>query len=142
MRRRARPGDHARVAVTRRHLLGAAAGTVALAGCGAKKRPVAAARLDPRDWASVRAQFELDPHVRDFAAFTLAPHPRPVREAIARHRAGLDRGTHAYMGAHQPQLESAVAAAAGRFLGVPPAQVAFTDSTTAGLGLMSTTVCA
>src|SRR5688572_223978 len=49
------------------------------------------APFDPQSWASVRAQFELDPRYLHFASFILAPHPRPVREAIARHRRELDR---------------------------------------------------
>ena len=133
------------MALTRRRLLGAAAGTAVLAGCGGARRPApaaaegadaAAARLEPRSWASVRRQFVLDRRTRDFNAYYLAPHPAPVRAAIERHRRGLDRGAHAYLDANQSVLEEATARAAGRHLGVPARQIAFTDSTTMGLGLV------
>jgi hypothetical protein len=47
---------------------------------------VADVSFDPKSWASVRAQFDLDPHTTNFTTFLLASHPRPVRKAIARHR--------------------------------------------------------
>jgi selenocysteine lyase/cysteine desulfurase len=96
----------------------------------------AAPPLDASDWESVRAQFTLDPDVLHFAAFTLAAHPRPVAAAIAEHRAGLDADTHGYMVEHQAELEAAVLEAAAEYLGASRDEVALTDSTTMGLGLL------
>jgi isopenicillin-N epimerase len=45
----------------------------------------------------VKAQYPLAPGVRYFDAFVLAPHPRPVREAIERHRRGLDADPNGYL---------------------------------------------
>jgi selenocysteine lyase/cysteine desulfurase len=84
----------------------------------------------------VRAQFDLPSDEHHFDAFVFAPHPDPVRRAIARHRAGLDAGAAAYLHEHESELESAVGDAAGAYLGVPKDQIAFTDSTTMGLGLV------
>jgi selenocysteine lyase/cysteine desulfurase len=94
------------------------------------------AELDPSDWASVRDQFPLTRDVAQFSAFVLAAHPRPVAEAIERHRAGLDDHTHAYLAATEADAEQAVTAAAADYLGAQPGEVALTDSTTMGLGLL------
>jgi selenocysteine lyase/cysteine desulfurase len=115
-----------------------------LAGCrdddGESSASTAAANggapLDPDDWNSVRTQFTLDPDVLHFAAFVLAAHPRPVADAIARHRAALDDDTHAYLVEHQAELDAAVPAAAAEYLGASPGDIALTDSTTMGLGLL------
>src|SRR4051794_9146764 len=109
-------------------------GGAALAGCTADPRPTDAA-FDPGDWDSVRAQFALDPDVVQLAAFVLAAHPKPVREAIDRHRAGLDRDTEHYVQAHA-RAEDDVRRAAAGYLGTAPESVALTDSTTMGLGIL------
>jgi isopenicillin-N epimerase len=86
-------------------------------------------------WDEVRALFELSPRLTDLTTFMLAPHPQPVREAIARHRAGLDASPKEYLFAHELEQEQAVVNAAADYLGVPPEDIALTDSTTMGLGL-------
>ena len=101
---------------------------------GRLRRPSEAA-YDPRDWASVKAQFPLSKDVRHFDAFVLATHPKPVREAIERHRRGLDADPAGYLHAHEAELDERVLEAAARYLEVPP-DFAFTDSTTMGLGLV------
>jgi selenocysteine lyase/cysteine desulfurase len=110
-----------------------------VAGCtdesdGPATSPATAADL--RDWAQVRGLFDLDPGVRHFAAFTLAAHPRPVRDAIQAHRRGLDADTHAYVEANQGARERVVREAAAGYLGASVDEVALTDSTTMGLGLL------
>jgi selenocysteine lyase/cysteine desulfurase len=106
------------------------------AGCGPENRRAAPARLDPGDWASVRAQFDLDRSVRQLSAFVLAAHPAPVRAAIERHRRGLDADTHGYLAAHQGKLEEDVRSAAARYLDADADEIALTDSTTMGLGIV------
>jgi selenocysteine lyase/cysteine desulfurase len=69
------------------------------------------------------------------AAFVFASHPAPVREAIERHRRGLDEDPTGYLGQEGP-LDSATALAAASYLETKPEQLAFTDSTTMGLGLL------
>jgi selenocysteine lyase/cysteine desulfurase len=94
------------------------------------------ADFDPADWTSVRDQFPLTGDVAPFSAWVLAAHPRPVADAIERHRAGLDDDTHAYLEATEGDARSARAEAAAAYLGASPEEVAFTDSTTMGLGLL------
>ena len=116
--------------LTRREAIGTAAAGTLLAGCGHKaKAQHAAAPLTT--WEGVKEAFGLSGG--DFAGFYLAAHPRPVREAIERHRRGLDAGARAYIEEHQQELEAAVTAAAAAHLGVPGDQIAFTGSTTEGL---------
>jgi selenocysteine lyase/cysteine desulfurase len=116
---------------------------VARAGVGALAialgRPeLAEAAPDLRRWSAVRAQFALDPTRVHLASFLLAAHPRPVRDAIGRHRRGLDRDAVTYLHSNEGRLTEDARAAAGRFLGVPANEVALTDSTTMGLGLLYT----
>jgi selenocysteine lyase/cysteine desulfurase len=128
----------------RRTLLGstAAASLATLGTCARPSSPdraqIAAPSVtfDPSDWASVRAQFALDPSIVHMAAFVFATHPAFVREAIDRHRAGLDHDPVTYVHTHEMRLTEAVASAAASYLGTPAAQIAFTDSTTMGLGLL------
>jgi selenocysteine lyase/cysteine desulfurase len=112
------------MAVTRKQLLAGGA-ALALAGCGGSKaRPGKA------------ATYGLDPRFRHFDAFLFSAHPQPVREAIERHRTGMDAGAATYLHEHQVELEAAVAKAAAHYLGVSERELAFTDSTTMGLGLV------
>ena len=87
-------------------------------------------------WTGVRAQFDLDPKLRHFSAFYLASHPRPIREVIDRHRQGLDMDPAGYLHENQIGLEGAVVQAAASYLSARPEDVALTDSTTMGLGLL------
>ncbi len=125
---------------------GAAAGALALTGAAAcsgtdgdgaeSPGTTSPAPFDPGDWDSVRAQFPLSADRRHFAAFVLAAHPRPVAEAIERHRAGLDEDTEAYLAATEADAETAVRAEAAEYLGAQADEIALTDSTTMGLGLL------
>ena len=94
------------------------------------------APFDPADWASVRDQFPLRSDIAQFSAYVLAAHPGPVAEAISRHRAGLDEDTHGYVAATETDAETAVRDTAAEYLGAAPAEIALTDSTTMGLGLL------
>jgi selenocysteine lyase/cysteine desulfurase len=108
----------------------------ALAGCTVREPAnVEPAAFDPADWDSVRAQFPLNPDLVQLSAFVLAAHPKPVRDAIERHRAGLDHDTEHYVQEHHGAEDDVRRAAAG-YLGTEPENVALTDSTTMGLGIL------
>lgn len=92
--------------------------------------------FDPSDWASVRAQFPLTTDAAHFEAFVLAAHPQPVAEAIERHRVGLDEHTERYLAENETPAEGAVRTAAAEYLGAEATEIALTDSTTMGLGLL------
>src|SRR5215203_220756 len=98
----------------------------------------AAPPFDPRRWSSVRAQFSLDPRLTNFATFLLAPHPHQVRLAIARHARALDRDAKRYLDRQEDRnrADQRVRNAAARYLGANADEIALTDSTTMGLGLL------
>jgi selenocysteine lyase/cysteine desulfurase len=96
--------------------------------------------FQPTEWASVRAQFPLTHSLIHLASFMLASHPRPVAEAIARHRKALDENPIGYLHAGRGDADDRQRAAAAEYMGVDPAHVALTDSTTMGLGLVYGTI--
>jgi selenocysteine lyase/cysteine desulfurase len=98
--------------------------------------PTDAPPLDPSSWDSVRSQFALDPALAHFAAFVFASHPAGVRAAIGRHRDGLEANPYEYLADHERELEGAVSQAAADYLSTDADLIAFTDSTTMGLGLL------
>ena len=117
---------------------GAALGTAALAAARRGHAASLAAAPPLTDWAAVRAEFDADPSYAHFAGFLLASHPRPVREAIARYRAELDTNPHLTLEERFFERDAAVVAAAASYLNVDAADIALTDSTTMGLGLVYT----
>ena len=86
-------------------------------------------------WEAVRAQFSLTRERIHMAGFLLASHPKPVRDAIEAHRRGLDENPAEYLH-NTDRCEAATLRAAADYLGVQPIDIALTDSTTMGLGLL------
>jgi selenocysteine lyase/cysteine desulfurase len=139
---------------TRRDFLagsGVAAGALALGACTSNDSGTSTAdgasgsgrggsdgdapELDPQSWRSVREQFSLDPSLRHYAAFLLAGHPRMVADAIDAFRHDLDRDPQRTL-ADAGTLEGNARELAATYLGADPQDIALTDSTTAGLGLV------
>jgi selenocysteine lyase/cysteine desulfurase len=87
-------------------------------------------------WAEIVALFNLDPKLHFFDTFSLSSHPRPVREAIERYRDLLDAGPESFVMDHGPALDAGVVHAASSYMGVPAEEIALTDSTTMGLGVI------
>lgn len=123
----------------RKLLLGAAslalASACARGGCSASTRPVARAAENGL-WSEVREQFALSPQLAHFGAMFISSHPLPVREAIERHRRGLDEDPVGYLLENNSRLRWEVIQEAARFFGASPENVALTDSTTMGLALL------
>ena len=120
-------------------VLGAAGLGGIVSGCdtgGGSDAEVSQPAVATGSWTAVRAQFALDAKLRHFSAFYLASHPRPVREAIDRHRRGLDADPAGYLHENQIGLERKVVQAAASYLGARAEDFALTDSTTMGLGLL------
>jgi selenocysteine lyase/cysteine desulfurase len=112
-----------------------------LAGFGALAVPACAADSTPSlganaSWADVRAQFKLTRDRVHMAGFLLASHPKPVADAIARHRDGFDADPTTYLHENQAEAELAVRSAAASYLGGDVEDIAMTDSTTQGLGVV------
>jgi selenocysteine lyase/cysteine desulfurase len=126
--------------VTRRGLIGGAAALTAATAtaCEPAKTPAdrPAQDFDPRDWASVKAQFPLDRGNANFAAFVFSSHVPAVRDAINDAAAGLDRDPTGFLREVEERYEREVDQAARAYLGGDEGAIAYTDSTTAGLGLL------
>jgi selenocysteine lyase/cysteine desulfurase len=97
--------------------------------------PARAQPTPSRDGA-MQEEFVLDPEYVQLTSFLLAPHPRLVREAIERHRRELDKNPKVYLFERELELEQGVLEAASAYLGASFEDLALTDSTTMGLGLV------
>ena len=132
-----RPAD-----VDRRQFLRVGSGAVAagalVSACRERASAETKRQTDPAGdkWARIRAMFDLEPSYAHFGGFLLSSHPRPVREAIEYYRKRLDTNPVLAIDELLPERNRAVRAAAARFLGGQPHEVALTDSTTMGLGLV------
>ncbi|WP_028694443.1 aminotransferase class V-fold PLP-dependent enzyme [Pseudomonas cremoricolorata] len=107
-----------------------------LEGC-AHAAPLASSSASK--WTQLQGLFDLDPDYLHFANFLITSHPRPVREAIARHRAWLDRNPALAMDWDRQETwrhEAQVREWAGRYLNARPGQIALTGSTTEGLAMI------
>jgi isopenicillin-N epimerase len=96
--------------------------------------PVPSAPSPADEWARVRKEFNVAADYVHLAGFLLASHPRPVREAIERHRRALDDNPALYLEQHSDL--SPVLQPAATYMGVKPEEIALTDSTTMGLALL------
>jgi len=132
--------------MTRREFL-ATGGWSVLAGaasaCGSvpATAPRAASAAAFADWGWVRAQFALSSGFLHFSQFYIVSHPRPVREAIERHRRAIDDNPfivveRGLFESEEENLPMRVRQAAAAYLGGKPEEVALVDSTTMGLALI------
>ncbi|HET6345345.1 MAG TPA: aminotransferase class V-fold PLP-dependent enzyme, partial [Myxococcota bacterium] len=117
----------------RQFLLGSGA---AWAAAGVARPALATPSPDLTAWEGVQALFDTDPRFLHFAGMLLASHPRPVREAIERHRRALDADPAAAVLGAGSDLEAKVRQRAAEYLKTAPELIALTDSTTMGLGLL------
>jgi selenocysteine lyase/cysteine desulfurase len=91
---------------------------------------------DLRDWSAVRDQFDLSRDYLHLSSFFLASHPRPVREAIEKHRRAIDDNPFLYLERRLFETPNEVRASAAEYLGAKPEEVALTNSTTMGLAFV------
>lgn len=120
----------------RREFLGGAslatAGAVVPAALGDGTTPLRATD----GWAGVRALFALEPGVVHLGGLFISSHPLPVREAIERHREGLDADPVGYLFAHDTKERLRTVEAAAAYWGTSSRSVALTASTTMGLSIL------
>ncbi|MBC7899557.1 MAG: aminotransferase class V-fold PLP-dependent enzyme [Saprospiraceae bacterium] len=70
------------------------------------------------------------------SSFFLTSHPRPVREAIERHRRAIDENPFEYIEKNMFEMPGKIQAAVSEYLGGKPEEIAITNSTTMGLALV------
>ncbi|MFB2880177.1 aminotransferase class V-fold PLP-dependent enzyme [Floridanema aerugineum] len=88
------------------------------------------------NWKNVRSYFNLDPNYIHVAGLLIASHPLPVQNAIEQHRSALNENPAVYVKENNPALAAAVRQAAANYMGTQPNDIAITDSTTMGTGLV------
>lgn len=106
---------------------------------GAPLLPQAQAATPEDPWTGLKQLFDQDPSYLHFANFLVTSHPRPVREAIERYRAQIDRNPGLAMDWDLQETwkrEGQVREWAGRYLKATPAQIALTGSTSEGLAMI------
>ena len=89
-------------------------------------------------WSNVREQFLLQPGRIHMAQMFLASHPKPVRDAIDRYRKLLDESPVEYWEKNFGTMEPSLCEAAAKYIQADPGEIALTDSTTMGLGILYT----
>ncbi|SFV12335.1 aminotransferase class V-fold PLP-dependent enzyme [Pseudomonas sp. OV546] len=98
-----------------------------------------AANATDAPWTGLKQLFNQDPDYLHFSNFLVATHPKPVREAIERYRAQIDRNPGLAMDWDLQEAwkrEGQVREWAGRYLKAAPAQIALTSSTSEGLAMI------
>lgn len=107
-------------------------------GAALLPRAIAAtATNDP--WTGLKQLFNQDPDYLHFSNFLVATHPKPVRDAIERYRAQIDRNPGLAMDWDLQEAwkrEGQVREWAGRYLKATPPQIALTGSTSEGLAMI------
>lgn len=90
------------------------------------------------NWLDIRNQFLLEKDKIHMAQMLFASHPTPVREAIEFHRKKFDANPAEYWEHNFQTAEPKVLQSAAAYLDANPAEIALTDSTTQGLGILYT----
>lgn len=92
---------------------------------------------EPKNWKAVRDLFDLSPDYIHMSALYIASHPKPVRDAIETYRRELDTNPVVFLNEQNRRRINGVLDAAAGYLGVNARDdIALTDSTTMGIGLV------
>ncbi|MEO5583024.1 MAG: aminotransferase class V-fold PLP-dependent enzyme [Saprospiraceae bacterium] len=87
-------------------------------------------------WTAVRQQFLFDPNYIHMSQMLLAAHPRMVRDEIQRHRRLFDENPAEYWENNFMTIENKITESAAAYMKCAPEEIALTDSTTQGLGIL------
>lgn len=143
------------MAITRREFIASAslslaAGALTSRRAESKQAETQPGSVSPGDWSTVREQFDLARDYIHLAPFYLVSHPRPVRDAIEKYRRIIDANPllaiePGVFGPHSdiknipdelPHLSGIARESAAAYIGGKAENIALTDSTTMGLGLV------
>lgn len=92
--------------------------------------------IQPGDWKALRDLFPLTRKYIQLSTFLLASHPKPVADAIERHRLALDENPSDYWHQQYLTIDQEISEVAAQYMGGKAQNIALTDSTTMGLGLV------
>ncbi|MEJ7598958.1 MAG: aminotransferase class V-fold PLP-dependent enzyme [Kofleriaceae bacterium] len=87
-------------------------------------------------WQALRAEFLLSAEFIHLNSMLVASHPRPVREALEAYARRLDENPTLCLLREQERNQQRTLDAAASYMGVRAADIALTDSTAMGLGLL------
>ncbi|MEP5568298.1 MAG: aminotransferase class V-fold PLP-dependent enzyme [Halioglobus sp.] len=107
-----------------------------LSGVSASSAAAESSAVAAGDWQALRNLFPLTRDYIQLSTFLLASHPKPVSQAIERHRNALDENPSDYWHEHFMTIDGQVSASAARYMGGRGEQIALTDSTTMGLAMV------
>lgn len=125
--------------VARRSFLGfASALATACAAPGTPTPTAVSAGAPVGKWAALRGDFLLSKKKIQLGNLLIASNPRPVRDAVERHRKALDEDPVEVLEheLHTQEKHKATLDAAGRYMGAAPRDIALTDSTTSGISVV------
>lgn len=92
--------------------------------------------IQPGDWTALRDLFPLTREYIQLSTFLLASHPKPVADAIEKHRQAFDENPADYWHQHFQTIDGEISSVAAQYMGGKAHNVALTDSTTMGLGMV------
>jgi selenocysteine lyase/cysteine desulfurase len=92
--------------------------------------------IQPGDWTTLRDLFPLTRKYIQLSTFLLASHPKPVADAIEKHRRGFDENPSDYWHHHFQTIDAQICQSAAQYMGGKAESIALTDSTTMGLGMI------
>ncbi len=90
----------------------------------------------PGTWEAVRSSFKLSHKHIQMAQMLFASHPEPVRQSIRAYTDRFDEDPAIFWEENWVEAEERVNKAARDYTGAAPGEIALTDSTTQGLGLL------
>jgi selenocysteine lyase/cysteine desulfurase len=93
-------------------------------------------KINPGDWKQLRKLFPLTHDYIHLATFLLASHPTPVTALINKHRDAFDKNPADYWHQNFQTIDTKISQSAANYMGVKWQNIALTDSTTMGLGLV------
>jgi selenocysteine lyase/cysteine desulfurase len=100
------------------------------------KATVGNGSIQPGDWAALRNMFPLTRKYIQLSTFLLASHPKPVSDAIEKHRLAFDENPSDYWHQHFQTIDRDISTIAAQYMGGKAENIALTDSTTMGLGVV------
>lgn len=108
------------------------------AGLSVKRSQSVNSKLKLDSWDSVRNQFPLEKEKIHMAMMLLSSHPKPVQDAIDKHRKRFNENPAEYWENNFQTVKPRITKAAAEYLDCKPGEVALTGSTTEGLGTLYT----
>ncbi len=112
--------------------------TTVFSGCqpSPEKETIVEEAISFDSWPDIRKQFLFTGDRIHMSQMLLAAHPKPVRDAITKHREAFDKNPVEYWEEKFQKTDGEIRIAASKYMGCDPSEIALTDSTTMGLAVL------